>query len=58
MKLPKEAVIEFQGIYKNKFGILLDFEKAEKHAINFLELMALLTRGSKNENEKLHPNTK
>ncbi|MCL4384177.1 hypothetical protein M1116_01895 [Patescibacteria group bacterium] len=43
MNFPKEAVIQFKEIYERKFGEVLSFEEAEVRAINFLELMALIT---------------
>ncbi len=41
--LPREAVIEYQQIYKDKCGLALSFEEAESKANNFIRLMALLT---------------
>lgn len=58
MNLPEAAIIEFQKIYQKKFNVLLDFNEAEIRAEKFLRLMALLTIGSQNENEKLYQNTK
>lgn len=43
MNLPKEAVIEFQEIYQNKFGVLLEFNEAEIRAKAFLNLRYLIT---------------
>ena len=42
MKLPKEAIIEFQELCQKKFGIVLPLDKAEMEANDFLTLMALL----------------
>jgi len=58
MNLPIEAVTEFQNIYKRKCGIELSFNEAEIRADNFLRLMMLITKSPKDENEKLHQNTK
>lgn len=52
MNLPKAAVLEYQQIYKTKCKVALSFEEAERKAVNFLKLMALITTKSKNENEK------
>ena len=41
--LPKEAVKEYQQIYKDKCGIALSFKEAERKASNFIKLMALIT---------------
>ena len=51
MELPKEAIHEFINIYKKKFGIKLSFEVAQIEAVNFLELMALITNKSINSNK-------
>ncbi len=58
MKLPREAVVEYRKIYKTKFGTVLTYKEAERKALNFLKLMALITSTPKNENEKLYANTK
>jgi hypothetical protein len=58
MNLPTEAVTEFQNIYKRKCGIELSFNEAEIKAENFLRLIMLITKSSKDENEKLYKNTK
>jgi len=52
MNLPKEAVIEFQEIYQNKFGILLEFNEAETRAKKFLNLRYLITNKNPNKNEQ------
>lgn len=49
MKLPQEAILEFQKIYKDKFGILLNFGEAEVGASNFLKLLVLVTSKRINE---------
>jgi len=43
MNLPKEAVIQFKEIYERKFEEILSYQEAEVRAINFLELMVLIT---------------
>ena len=52
MNLPKEAVIEFQKIYQDKFGVLLDFNEAEIRANNFINLRYLITTKNKTKNDQ------
>lgn len=52
MKLPKEAITEYRDIYRNKIGVNLPYKEAEAKAINFLQLMALISIKPKNENGK------
>lgn len=49
--LPKEAVIEYQQIYKEKCHVGLSFEEAESKANNFIKLMALVTGTSMAEDD-------
>ena len=59
MTLPQEAVKEFKKIYEMKFGVVISSEDAEKKALNFLRLMALITSKQTtygNEKRKLHNN--
>lgn len=42
IKLPKEAVIEFQQLYLKFIGQKLTYEQAETEALNLLELFALV----------------
>lgn len=49
MNLPKEAVLEFQKIYQEKVGVLLEFNEAEKRANNFINLRYLITTKNKND---------
>lgn len=51
MNLPKEAVIEFQKIYQDKFGVLLKFNEAEIRAKAFLDLRYLITNKNTIKNE-------
>ena len=40
--LPKEAILEYQAIYENLYGIKLSFEQASEYAnklFNFVELI-------------------
>lgn len=41
--LPREAVLEYQQIYKKKCSVVLSFEEAESKANDFIRLMALIT---------------
>lgn len=49
--LPKNAIIQFQMIYKQVYGIELDFDESKQKAENFIQLFDLVTR--KDEYEKL-----
>lgn len=49
--LPREAVIEYQQIYKEKCQVELSFEEAEGKANNFIRLMALVTGTSMTEDD-------
>lgn len=40
--LPREAIVEYQKIYKEKCQVELNFEEAESKANNFIRLMALI----------------
>lgn len=42
--LPDKAVKEFQQIYQDKFGILLEIKEAEIKANNFIELFGLIIK--------------
>ncbi len=53
MKLPREAIIEFQDLYKCKFGVALSYEEARVHADNLLKLLSLVTCPRKNEYGKI-----
>lgn len=48
---PDKAIKEFQQIYQNKFGILLEIKEAEIKAKNFIALFALITNQQTNNNE-------
>ena len=52
MNLPEEAVIEFQKIYQDKFGVLLEFNEAEIRAKSFLNLRYLITSKNPIKNEQ------
>lgn len=41
MKLPEIAILEFKEIYKNTYGIDLDYETAEYYAVSLMKLMLL-----------------
>lgn len=41
--LPKQAIKEFQQIYKRKYKVSLNFNKAEEKANNFITLMDLIS---------------
>lgn len=48
--LPNEAIIEFQEIYLNKFGMKISFEEAKAKSENFIQLFELITlKNNKNE---------
>lgn len=52
MNLPEEAVIEFQKIYKEKCGVLLEFNEAKIRAEAFLNLRYLITSKTPSKNEQ------
>lgn len=52
MNLPKEAVIEFQKILKEKCGVNLEFNEAEIRAKSFLNLRFLITSKTHTKNEQ------
>jgi len=52
MNLPKEAVIEFQKILKEKCGVNLEFNEAEIRAKAFLNLRYLITNKTQPKNEQ------
>ncbi|MFA7300787.1 MAG: hypothetical protein WC069_00550 [Candidatus Shapirobacteria bacterium] len=49
MNLPKEAVVDFQKIYQQKFGVLLDYNESEIKAKQFLSLRLLISSKTKND---------
>jgi hypothetical protein len=51
MELPNEAINEFIDIYRRKLGVELSFKDARMEAINFLELMGLITNKSSDQNK-------
>lgn len=60
MNVPKEAVLEFQDIYRRKVGGVLSFNEAGIKAENFLRLMMLITGkpSTENPNTNLYKNEK
>jgi len=42
IKLPKEAVLEFQQLYFKSVGHKLTYQQAETEALNLLELYSLV----------------
>lgn len=42
MMLSKEAILEYQQIYKNEFGIELSYDLATEKAAEFLRLFRIL----------------
>lgn len=49
MKLPKQAIQEYQEIYKRQFGEEITEVEAEKQGRNLLELMQLMYKPIPNE---------
>jgi len=52
MTLPREAVIEFQNIFQELFGVLLEYNEAEIRAKAFLNLRYLITSKNPTKNEQ------
>ena len=44
MNLSKEAIAEFQQIFKAKYGIELEYAQAQKMASELLDLYALIIK--------------
>lgn len=49
--LPDKAIKEFQQIYQDKFGILLEIKKAEIKANNFIKLFGLIINQPEKSND-------
>ena len=50
--LPKKAIIEYQSIYKDHFGVTITFDQATKLANQLMSLAVLIEKPMKDENEK------
>ena len=47
--LPKEAILEYQEIYRNQYGIKLTFEEASEYANKLFNFVELITTSSENK---------
>lgn len=48
MKLPKQAIVEFCAIYKQKFDVDLEECEAQEKAIDLLRFFKIMTRPNSN----------